>query len=99
MEPDEVTRHSMRVVAMMPSAGTLPNLDPALLLASEGRLTARPDTVHLWAFALVGTPERIELCRGLLSTEERQRADRFVFERDRARYTIAHAVMRNLLGR
>jgi len=99
MEPDEVTRHSTRVVAMMPSAKTLPTLDPALLLASDGPLAASPDTVHVWAFALTGTPRQVDLCRDLLSPEERHRADRFVFERDRVRYTIAHAVMRHLLGR
>ena len=94
-----MTRHSTQVVAMTPSAGTLPTLDPAVLLASDGALVVNPDTVHVWAFALAGTPEQVERCRDLLSQEERQRADRFVFERDRVRYTIAHAVMRQLLGR
>jgi len=84
---------------MTPSAGTLPTLDPAILLASDGPLVVSPDTVHVWAFALAGTPEQVERCRELLSHQERHRADRFVFERDRVRYTIAHAVMRHLLGR
>jgi 4'-phosphopantetheinyl transferase len=34
----------------------------------------------------------------MLASEERQRADRFVFDRDRIRYTIAHAVLRHLLS-
>jgi 4'-phosphopantetheinyl transferase len=35
---------------------------------------------------------------GLLSADERQRAERFVFQRDRRRYTVARARLRQLLG-
>src|SRR5687768_4340971 len=35
---------------------------------------------------------------GLLSDDERRRAERFVFERDRRRYTVARARLRQLLG-
>ena len=100
MEPNEVTLQSSSVPdTIMPSAGMLPTIDPVAILASREPLTLSPDTVHAWAFALAGSPEEVAICRGLLSREECQRADRFVFERDRVRYTIAHAVMRHLLGR
>jgi 4'-phosphopantetheinyl transferase len=35
---------------------------------------------------------------GLLSDEERRRADRFAFERDARRFVVSHAVLRKLLG-
>jgi 4'-phosphopantetheinyl transferase len=74
-------------------------LDPAALLALDGPLALEPNTVHVWAFELEGTAALIELCRNALSNAERQRADRFVFERDRVHHTVAHGVLRHLLGR
>jgi 4'-phosphopantetheinyl transferase len=74
-------------------------LDPAALLALSGPLTLRSDTLHIWAFDLNGPPALLELCRSCLSSEERQRADRFVFARDRGHHTVAHGVLRHLLGR
>jgi 4'-phosphopantetheinyl transferase len=62
-------------------------------------LPLEPDTVHVWAFTLEGPPALIEFCRNSLSDDERHRADRFVFERDRFRHVIAHGVLRHLLSR
>lgn len=39
-----------------------------------------------------------EALAGLLSEDERRRAERFVFERDRRRYTVARARLRQLLA-
>src|SRR5580700_4199501 len=61
-------------------------------------LRTRPDTVHVWAFTLDGSNSCLELCRGWLSNDERERADRFVFAHHRSRYTVAHGVMRRLLS-
>jgi 4'-phosphopantetheinyl transferase len=80
-------------------AGILFAATPETLLAPSTRLVAEPNTVHVWSFVLEGPPELVGLCRTLLSAEERHRADRFVFERDRVHYTIAHAVLRKLLSR
>lgn len=77
----------------------LVTLDPHVLLASSGRLSIEPDTVHVWSFDLEGPTEVVARCRTLLSPEERHRADRFVFERDRVRHTVAHATLRHLLSR
>ena len=74
-------------------------LDPQKLLARQDACSVRPNTVHVWAFVLEGPPAFIARCRDLLSPEERHRADRFVFERDRIRHTVAHAVLRHLLSR
>jgi 4'-phosphopantetheinyl transferase len=77
---------------------TLPASAPETLLALPATQALEPDTVHLWCFTLQGSPHLIERGRAVLSTEERQRADRFVFDRDRIRFTIAHAVLRHLLS-
>ena len=72
--------------------------DPAALLASIGALRLQHARVHVWAFSLEGAPPVLEKCRQYLSPAERERADRFVFPRDRLHHTVAHGVMRHLLG-
>jgi 4'-phosphopantetheinyl transferase len=72
---------------------------PEKLLALTHATQVEPDTVHVWSFILEGPSPFVALCRSYLSAEERERADRFVFDRDRIRYTVAHAVLRHLLGR
>lgn len=72
--------------------------DPQKLLARQDVRSVRPDTVQVWAFVLEGPPEFVARCRSLLSPEEQHRADRFVFERDRIRHTVAHALLRHLLS-
>ena len=74
-------------------------LDPEVLLALPGSLALEPDTVHVWAFTLDGSAALSEACRDVLSPAERQRADRFVFARDRTHHTVAHGVLRHLLSR
>jgi len=73
--------------------------DPETLVARLGSLALRRDTLHVWAFTLEGTSEFVEFCRGCLSSDERNRADRFVFARDRIHHTVAHGVLRHLLAR
>jgi 4'-phosphopantetheinyl transferase len=72
--------------------------DPAALLASIGPLRLQHARVHVWSFSLEGAPPVLEQCRQYLSPAERQRADRFVFPRDRLHHTVAHGIMRHLLG-
>ena len=77
----------------------LVTFDPEALLALAGPLTPEADVVHAWAFTLDGSPAFVAACRELLSPEERQRADRYVFEKDRVHHTVAHGVLRHLLAR
>jgi 4'-phosphopantetheinyl transferase len=58
-----------------------------------------PDRVHVWKVGLDLPEETTSALRRVLSPDERARADRFHFARDRARYTVAHAALRRVLAR
>ena len=55
--------------------------------------------VHVWAFTLREANAVVEAWRELLPDDEKLRADRFVRRRDRARWIVAHGVLRHVLGR
>lgn len=55
--------------------------------------------VHTLVADLDVSPDAVREARRLLSDDERGRADRFVFERDRSRFVAARALLRTLLGR
>jgi hypothetical protein len=55
--------------------------------------------VHVWAAPLDPPADTIRRSEALLAPDERARADRFRFERDRRRFTVARGVLRTLLGR
>jgi len=55
--------------------------------------------VHVWAFMLRESNAIVDAWRQFLSDDEKLRADRFVRRRDRARWIVAHGVLRQLLGR
>lgn len=62
-------------------------------------LQLQPDQVHLWRVGL-GTEEGILPRLGkVLNEEERARAERFRFPRDRRRYIVSHAALRFVLSR
>lgn len=54
--------------------------------------------VTVWETGLTAGDERARLLHGYLSHSERERADRFRFERDRRCYTVARGTLRELLG-
>ena len=54
--------------------------------------------IEIWSAAL-DRDSWVEICRPLLSDNEREHAERFRFEYLRRRYTIAHGFLRDLLGR
>jgi 4'-phosphopantetheinyl transferase len=62
-------------------------------------LSLPPNEVHIWRVDLEASPAVIERCATILSPSERARAERYVFERHRRRWTVARAALRLLLGR
>lgn len=56
--------------------------------------------VHVWRLCLgPGPAADANALRGLLSEDERRRADRYRFDRHRDRFTVCRGTLRNLLGR
>lgn len=59
--------------------------------------------MYIWTLALTSEEALprglISDCRVLLSVDERARADRFMFGRDRNRYVVAHALCRLMLSK
>lgn len=54
--------------------------------------------VHIWRSSLDVSAATLAALRQLLSSDELERARRFVFERDRRRYAVARGVLRRLLA-
>jgi 4'-phosphopantetheinyl transferase len=57
------------------------------------------EEVHVWRVSLKGTAERIARMSALLNPDERQRAGRFHFEKDRVAFVLARGTLRSVLGR
>lgn len=62
-------------------------------------VTLNKSNTTVWLIPLRVTDSELDACRDLLSEEERARAERFVFEWLRRRYTVAHGRMRSILER
>lgn len=56
------------------------------------------DEVHVWRARLDVPPTRAERLLGLLARDERERAERFHFQRDRDRFIAARGLLRSILG-
>ncbi len=54
--------------------------------------------LHVWCIALRASTDEMTYYQSLLSQDEKERADRFYFERDRNRYIVGRGVLRTLLG-
>ncbi len=64
---------------------------PAMLVLAR-------DEVHLWLVSLEQAPECVSQFWATLAPDEQARAARFVFEKDRRKFTVARGVLRALLG-
>jgi 4'-phosphopantetheinyl transferase len=59
----------------------------------------REDEVHLWQASLDLDPRQLAALQSFLSTDERERAERFRLDRDGARYAAARGWLRWLIAR
>jgi 4'-phosphopantetheinyl transferase len=66
---------------------------------SADALTIPSGTVHIWQAALDQPATLVAQLEQLLADDERVRAARFHFERDRRRFIVARGVLRSLLAR
>ncbi|HEX2689109.1 MAG TPA: 4'-phosphopantetheinyl transferase superfamily protein [Kofleriaceae bacterium] len=78
----------MTVTAVPPSSWLLPPVDLAL----------GPSDAHVWRLSLTPPPEQVALLARTLSHDERERAARFYFDRDRIAFTVARGALRTLTG-
>ena len=60
--------------------------------------TLRAGVVYVWEGRLNVSAPALAAARSLLSSDERVRADRFVYDHHRRRYTVAQAFLRRVLG-
>lgn len=70
----------------------------AVLRTSESATRASASDYELYTTRLDLTPRAVTALAELLSDDEQQRASRLVFQRDRARFIVARARLRQLLG-
>ncbi len=56
------------------------------------------NVVHIWHAELSASVDEIVVAEQCLSTAERERAERFVYDQDRQRFIMAHAILRNILA-
>ena len=73
-------------------------MSPLRWPTSGVRGTIAPDEVHLWAWALEPATADLPAHIEILDQQERERMQRFHFAPDRARYAVAHANLRRILG-
>jgi 4'-phosphopantetheinyl transferase len=66
--------------------------------ASPFRSTIAPDEVHLWAWTLQPAPRDLSAHVEILDRQEQERMRRFHFAADSARYAVAHASLRRIIG-
>ncbi|GCE31648.1 4'-phosphopantetheinyl transferase [Dictyobacter alpinus] len=65
---------------------------------APAKLELRPDEVHVWRADLQASPASMQRFQQVLQPAEQARAQRFYFEHDRRRWTIAHGILRLLLS-
>jgi 4'-phosphopantetheinyl transferase len=98
----------MEHVASRLQSATQVVTDGALHSVVSGQTARRPrgataafanDAIEIVMTRLDVSPEAVRASAALLSETERQRADRFVFDCDRRRFTVARAQLRRLLSK
>ena len=62
-------------------------------------LVLAADDVHVWVASLHRNPSELDSLRQTLTPDERERADRFRFEKRRDRFVAGRGALRTILGR
>jgi 4'-phosphopantetheinyl transferase len=73
--------------------------DASLWSANPGQLALGPDEIHVWRAYLDFEPASLRRFEITLSTDEKARAERFHFPRDRNAFVATRGILRELLGR
>jgi len=71
---------------------------PPTWKSAPAQFSIGENEVYLWLAAVPDCMPDLPRLRALLNTEERERADRFHFQRDRDRYVMGRGVLRELLA-
>ena len=91
------TRQHFPVSSRTPgSLNLMPKSPPTVFEDGPSQPMLRPGEVHLWRVCLSSAPAGIG---DSLAPEERARANRFHFEKDRARFVAGRGLVRSILGR
>ncbi len=66
---------------------------------SQSDLSLPSDEVHVWRVFLNQEDSHLNELAQTLSEDERLKAERFYFQKDRRRFVVTHGILRNILGR
>lgn len=81
-----------------PATGKSHDLPGDSLLRVPHRIALPDSAVEVWLMPLEVSEFHLQQCSMLLSPDEQERVQRFQFERDRRRYSVARGMLRVLLG-
>ena len=81
-------------------ASQMPALDRSLVkwCSPPAHLTLQDREVHVWRLNLNGRESYVRELRHTLSSDEKDRAEKFRFDRDRTSYIVRHSVLRSILS-
>ena len=65
----------------------------------ESPIFLAPDEVHIWRASLDQVKSAVGASYDILADDERRRADKFYFARDREHFIVGRSVLRRILGR
>jgi 4'-phosphopantetheinyl transferase len=73
--------------------------NPCAWLPPPTKLSPAEDEIHVWRASLDLEKESLDRRASILSQDEKQRASRFLFPRDRDHFAAARGILRELLGK
>lgn len=59
----------------------------------------KPNSVHIWGWELTATPAQLENHKQLLTPKEKERLERFYFEKHQHQFAVAHGMLHSVLSR